>query len=152
MLLGACHQLNDERIPAFAVNIDLSNAGVWNAYGVPAWGDYNYFVLPLLLPQGFNYTAMSQTGYGGVLLVCGQNPFTGDVEPLAYDMACPVERQQDIRVWMVPGSGEAECQECHSRYDVLTRGGAPTSNPALALEYALTPHSCVPSGTGYIIL
>ncbi|MCH5214408.1 MAG: hypothetical protein J1E97_04385 [Muribaculaceae bacterium] len=152
--LGACTQLNDERIPAYAVSIDLSNAGLWNTFGVFNFGDCQYFVIPLRLPGGFNYIYNSATGYGGVLLVMGLDNYTGGTAPLAYDMACPVERLPEVRVWLDPDSEtfEVECQECHSRYNVVDGVGAPVSGPAKAMKYALTPYQCYPTiNGGYII-
>lgn len=153
LTLCSCHQLNDERIPSYAVNIDLSNPGLWNSWGVAGFGDYNYFIINLRWPIGFTYTYNSATGYGGVLLISGFNPATGDVGPLAYDMSCPVERLPDVRVYIDPESEtwEAECEECHSRYDVTGGLGAPVSGPALSMKYALTPYFCYPVNGGYVI-
>lgn len=153
LLMTGCHQLNDERIPAMAVNIDLSNQGIWNSYGTPGYGQYNYFIYTssIRLPAGFPYSYYSATGYGGVLLITGQG-FSGDVEPLAYDLSCPVERQPDVRVYIDNNSLDAVCPECHSHYNVVEAGGAPISGPAESMHYALTPYSCYPTNTGgYVI-
>lgn len=150
---GACHQLNDERIPSMAVNIDLSNQGVWNWYGVHGFGQYNYFILTdsFRLPPGFAYSYNSATGYGGVLLVSGQG-YSGDIEPLAYDLSCPVERLPDVRVEIDDATLCAVCPDCGSVYDVTEAHGAPMDGPAKAMHYALTPYSCYPTTTGgYIV-
>ena len=34
----ACGSVDSQRIPALNVNIDLSNAGLWNTYGVSGCG------------------------------------------------------------------------------------------------------------------
>ena len=34
----ACESVDSQRIPALNVNIDLSNAGLWNTYGVSGYG------------------------------------------------------------------------------------------------------------------
>lgn len=152
-LLSSCNQLDDERIPAYAVNIDLSNPGVWISYGVAGVGDYNYFILTQRVPAGFPYTYNSATGYGGVLLVYGFDPSMGMPAPIAFDMSCPVERLPEVRVYIDPDSNdEAVCQECHSHYNVLDGIGAPVSGPAVKMKYALTPYSCYPvNNGGYII-
>ena len=154
MILASCHQLNDERIPSMPVYIDMSNPGVWNAYGTEGYGNFNYFIYTnaIRLPAGFPYTYNSYTGYGGVLLINGQSGFTGDVGPLAYDLSCPVERLPDIRVYIDTNSLEAVCPDCGSHYDVVEAGGAPVSGPAQSMHYALTHYDCYPTNTGgYII-
>lgn len=153
IMLCGCHQLNDERIPSMAVNINLSNPGVWNSYGVSGYGRYNYFIFTPTIhePAGFAYTYNSATGYGGVLLISGQG-FSGDVVPLAYDLSCPVERLPDVRVKIEGEKLEAVCHECGSHYNVTEQNGAPVSGPAYSMHYALTPYSCYPTNTGgYII-
>lgn len=154
LLSGSCTQLNDERIPSMAVSIDLSNQGMWNAYGVQGYGQYNIFIFTtsMRVPAGFPYTYGEATGYGGVLLISGQNAFTGDVGPLAYDLSCPVERLPDVRVYVDNNSLLAVCPECGSHYDVTEANGAPTEGPALSMHYALTRYECYPTTLGgYII-
>lgn len=148
-----CHQLNDERIPAMAVNIDMSNQGIWNAFGTHGYGEFNYFIYTdsFREPAGFPYSYYSATGYGGVLLITGQG-FSGDVVPLAYDLSCPVERLPNVRVAIDLNTLDAVCPDCHSHYNVVEAGGAPVSGPAESMHYALTPYSCYPTNTGgYII-
>lgn len=147
---AGCRQLNDERIPSMAVSIDLSNQGIWNTYGVHGYGQFNMFIYStgVRQPAGFPYTYSSATGYGGVLLINGQNPFSGDVGPLAYDLSCPVERLPDVRVYIDLNSLEAVCPDCESHYNVVEGGGAPLSGPAKAMHYALTPYSCYPTNNG----
>lgn len=151
MLLPSCQQLNDERIPLMAVNIDLSNRGLWDTYGVFGIGDWNEFIYTnsILLPPGFPYSYNSSTGYGGVLLV-GAN--YGDVGPLAYDLSCPVERMPDIRVYFDPATLQAICPDCGSVYDVVEGWGAPVSGPAVSMHYGMTRYQCYPTvNGGYII-
>lgn len=136
-----------------AVNIDLSNAGLWNAYGVFGYGMFNYFIFTTTqrLPAGFPYSYGSATGYGGVLLIGGQT-LSGDVGPLAYDLSCPVERLPDVRVFIDMNSLEAVCPDCGSRYDVVEANGAPTDGPAFSMHYALTPYQVYfTTGGGCII-
>ena len=151
---SACHQLDDDRIPHMAVHIDLSNQGLWNTYGVNAYGQFNNFIFTtsLRIPSGFPYTYNSATGYGGVLLICGQNPYTGDIGPLAYDLSCPVERMPDIRVYVDLNNYQAVCPDCGSHYDIVEAGGAPLSGPAAAMHYALTPYQCYPTLNGGFII
>lgn len=137
-----------------AAYVDLSNQGVWNTYGVHGFGEFNNFIFTSSIhqPAGFPYTYNSATGYGGILLIYGQNAFSGEVGPLAYDLSCPVERLQDVRVYIDLESLEAVCPECGSRYDVIEAGGAPISGLAQVRHYALSHYECYATNTGgYII-
>lgn len=137
-----------------AVNIDLSNQGIWNTYGVHGYGSSRRFIYTRTErePAGFPYNYNSATGYGGVLLVSGQNAYTGDAAPLAYDLACPVECMPDVRVAVDPESLEAVCPKCGSHYNVTQANGAPVEGPAVGMHYALTPYSAYrATGGGYVI-
>lgn len=139
LIATGCHTVDDSRIPALPVYIDLSNMGLWSAYGVNGFGDFDYFVFQSgspFEPSGFPYTARSATGFGGVLLIEGMDPFSQETgTPLAYDLSCPVERSQNIRVAIDPSTFEAVCPVCDSHYNVTTGAGAPTAGPALTGKY-----------------
>ena len=63
-------------------------------------------------------------GYGGLLIVSGFNS-----EIFAYDLACPVERNRNIRV--VPtDNGTAVCPVCHSVFNTSLGLGSPVSGVA----------------------
>lgn len=150
-LFSGCHTIDDERIPRMPVNIDLSNQGVWSVYGVINYGEFNEFIIDRKLPPGFPYIYNSATGYGGVLLIGGQNPYTGDVGPLAYDLSCPVERMPDVRVY-VNADFHAVCPQCGSIYNVTETGGIPIDGPAKEMGYAMTHYECLPTiNGGYFI-
>lgn len=152
---GGCHSVDDDSIPAMPVNINLSDAGLWNTYGVAGFGLYRYFIPRLNEPQGYRYTANTATGFGGVLLIGGMDPFTTETNvPLAYDLACPVECNPDTRVVVDNSTFEAVCPECGSRYNVTMQGGSPISGPAAtgSRKLGLSRYSCLrTSGGGYII-
>ncbi len=137
------------------VNINLSDAGMWNTYGVAGFGVCRYFVHTLGEPSGFPYQVTSATGFGGVLLIGGMDPFTGDTEiPLAYDMSCPVECRSDVRVRVDESTMHAVCGVCGSVYDVTMRGGAPVSGTAAERKpkLGLTRYRCYKTITGgYLI-
>lgn len=157
MLLNGCNTVDDDRIPAYAVNINISDAGSWNTYGVSGFGSSRRFILSTGLrePSGFPYSQQSATGYGGVLLISGMDPFTTTTDtPLAYDLSCPVEVKPDVRVVIEGSLYEAVCPKCGSHYDVTMGGGSPLSGPAATgkYKYGLRRYNCFPTGSGgYII-
>ena len=154
LVVTGCRSINDDRIPRMAVNIDLSNQGIWNSYGVNGFGSFNTFILAngIVEPAGFPYIYNSATGYGGVLLIYGQNPYTTEVGPLAYDLSCPVERLPNVRVYVDLLTLDAVCPECDSHYNVIEAGGTPISGPAKEMNYAMSAYQCLGTVTGgYII-
>lgn len=156
-LTSGCKGVIDDRIPALPVSINLGDPGMWNTYGVTGFGIYRYFILGngMRVPSGFPYSQASATGYGGVLLIGGMDPFTTQTNvPLAYDLSCPVERDPRVRVEINIESFEAVCPECGSRYDVTMAGGAPCGGVALegTHKYGLRRYNCRPAPMGgYII-
>lgn len=150
-VMASCNAIDDERIPAQAVNIKLDNTGLWNTYGVAGFGQYRYFIRDNREPSNFPFTQTTYTGFGGVLLIGGMDPFTSETNvPLAYDLACPVECKKDVRVFIDDETLDAVCPQCMSHYNVLTGGGSPLSGPALtgSVKYRLQPYQCVPSVNG----
>lgn len=147
--LGACDSVDDDRIPPLPVTIRLSNTGLWNTYGVTGFGQYRYFIRQLREPSNFPFTEQTYTGFGGVLLIGGMDPFTADTQvPLAYDLACPVERKSDVRVIIDGERFDAVCPVCGSHYDVVMAGGAPVSGPATEKKYGMKRYTCIPTAAG----
>jgi len=103
---SACHTIDDDRIPVAPVNIVFNTVADWNIYGVAGAMDYRYFIRDLRKPSNYPYTAMTYTGFGGVLLV-------SDVmgNPQAYDLACPVEADKNVRV-EIDDEFLAHCPKC----------------------------------------
>lgn len=155
ILAAGCESVVDDRIPAMPVSINLSNPGMWNTYGVSGYGIFRYFIRQTGEPGGFPFTEQTYTGFGGVLLIGGMDPFTADTQvPLAYDLACPVECNPNVRVTISGDAFEAVCPQCGSRYDVTMAGGAPVSGPAAQgnPKYGLQRYQCLPSSMGgYVI-
>lgn len=157
IFLTACETADDDRIPAYAVAINLTGAGIWNSYGVSGFGTHRNFIYNSSTrePRAFPYTATSATGFGGVLLINGVDVFTTESDvPLAYDLSCPVEAKADIRVGIDAETYDAVCPKCGSHYDVVTGGGGPLSGPAAQRDhkYALRRYRCLPSTDGgYLI-
>lgn len=156
MLLGSCKSVNDDVIPSMPVNINLASNALWTTYGVSGYGETRRFIKPLREPANFAYTDRSATGYGGVLLVSGVNPFTNEAGvPMAYDLSCPVECKPEVRVnvLMIDNLPTAVCPVCGSKYDILERGGSPVSGPAYAEHLGLRRYDCHEGiYGGYLIL
>ena len=86
-----------------------------------------------------------------MLLIEGLDPFLGNTSyPLAYDLACPVERSPQTRVFIDESTYMAKCPVCGSTYDVTLQKGAPVSGPAATgkYKYALKSYTCIPSSEG----
>ena len=157
VFLTGCQSVDSDRIPSMPVNIVLSDISLWNTYGVTGFGQTRNFILSKgeREPAGFPYSQTSSTGFGGVLLIEGMDPYSMEASvPLAYDLSCPVEKKADIRAIVDNDSFEAICPICGSHYDVTMGGGAPLSGPAAAstMRYGLRRYRCLPSENGgYII-
>ncbi|MBO4965455.1 MAG: hypothetical protein J6C81_04225 [Muribaculaceae bacterium] len=153
--LISCDDVVEDRIPAYPVNINLADMGMWNSYGVSGFGVYRYFIKNQQ-PAGFPYTEATYTGFGGVLLIGGMDPYMGNTSvTLAYDLACPVEVDPNVRVRIDNENFNAVCPKCGSVYDVTMAGGAPVSGPAAApsARYRLQNYQVL--GTtygGYVII
>ena len=149
LLFASCEKVDNNRIPSVAVNIQLDNTGLWDTYGVHGYGQYRYFIKSQRIPANFPYSAMTYTGFGGVLLISGYNPQTGDYNsPLAYDLSCPVEAKNNIIVTIDNNTFEAVCPVCGSRYNVCEGSGAPVSGPAVEYKSGMQRYQAVPQGMG----
>ncbi len=137
----SCHKVDDERIPYAPVYIPFTTSGDWDTFGVSGAMLTNSFIKSQGIPEGYFYTDLAQTGFGGVLLVSN---FSG--EPRAYDLSCPVECRRDI---IITVDGEvAVCHTCGSTYDIFN-AGAPVDGPAAQHHYGLERYN-VSSGNGTI--
>ncbi len=125
LFFTSCESVEDERIPPVAVNIEFANVGMWNTYGVAGALDSRTFIKEERIPSDFPYTELTYTGFGGVLLVSNIMNI-----PLAYDLACPVEVKNNIRIYIDTVKSQAVCPKCGSRFDVFDNPGYPISGPA----------------------
>lgn len=154
---SACDTVDDDRIPNYPVNINLGDAALWNTYGVNGFGSHRRFILTTLgrEPSSFPFSQSSATGFGGVLVIEGLDPFSATpAVPLAYDLACPYEAKSDIRVYIETETYHAICPKCGSVYDVTMGGGAPLGGPSAEsnLKYGLRRYRCVTGAYGgYIV-
>lgn len=140
--------MHDDRIPPAAVHVAFNTIGDWHTYGVSGVGQPRLFILEQRQPSGFPYTATSHTGFGGIMLV-------GDIHgnPMAYDLACPVEARTSTRVQFISDDMTAECPVCHSVYEIVTNYGQPLSGPAADRGYGLRRYRVAPGLAGeYMII
>lgn len=148
VLMVGCHHIDDDRIPAMPVYIPFASVGVWDLYGVSGAGQYRYFIKSESKPANYPYTATAATGFGGVLLISDIHS-----QPVAYDLACPVECRANTRIQVLSDEMIAECPVCHSTYDVITNYGYPLSGPAAERGYGLQRYYVSPaSGTTYMVI
>lgn len=120
----SCSHIDSKRLPVTQVNIVFWTQADWVTYGVAGAAGHKNFIKELRQPAGFPYTASTYTGFGGVLLCTGY-----DGEPMAYDLACPVDCKSTTRVF-INNDLLAECPVCHSLYDVFGLRGGPVGGPA----------------------
>lgn len=150
--LAGCHDVNSDRIPLTPVRIPFTTVGDWHAYGIAGAASSRRFIREAgsaTEPPGYPYTALTATGYGGVLLV-GTFSYSGDPQltpPAAFDLSCPVEARRDIRVIAESDRGFARCPECGSTYDIFQGNGMPLSGPAARQRYGLRQYRVL-VGTG----
>ncbi len=147
-LLCSCHHIDDDRIPPVPVHIAFNTIGDWHTWGVSGVGQPRTFILEQHQPAGFPYTALSQTGFGGVILM-------GDIHgnPVAYDLACPVEARQSTRLFFVEEDMTLECPVCHSTFECVTNYGQPLSGEAANRGYGLRIYHVIPGLSGeYMII
>lgn len=132
LFASSCESINDNRIPPLSVNIEFSNAGIWDIYSGSGALHSQSFIKELGIPANYPYTASTYTGFGGVLLVRSiMNT------PLAYDLSCPVEAKNNIRVNIDNEKHQAVCPQCGSHFDVFDTPGYPLSGPAAEKRYGL---------------
>lgn len=145
--LSACHHVDNRRLPIHYANLLFWTQADWVKYGVSGAGDYRVFDKKKRIPSDFNYLASSATGFGGILLV---SSLSG--EPVAYDMACPVECRADVTVF-INEDMQAECPVCHSCYDVFMQMGAPVAGEAATEGYGMEVYTVSPGPSGeYMVI
>lgn len=129
---SACNHIDDDRIPPAPVYIAFQSVAEWERYGVAGATDFRRFIKAERIPDDYPYAALTETGYGGVLLV---SDLMGECR--AYDLSCPVEARANIRVEVDTESNIAFCPTCGSIYDIYSNFGTPLSGPAIDRGYGL---------------
>ena len=147
LLVAGCDRLDNQRIPPAPVNITFATVGDWNVQGIGGALDYKRFIKEQLLPPDYHYSALSATGFGGILLAGAVNG-----EPVAYDLSCPVECKRDVRIFVDAEAMVAECPKCHSTYDIFSLGGHPLSGQAARDGFGLRRYNVGPGRNEYMIV
>jgi len=121
-------------IPDFPVYLQLNLTTTYPTFR----NSYNKF---LLFKQGVVVT--DRVGYGGILVYTGL-----DGGYYAFDMACPYEAKQNIRVY--PNDiGQAICEGCGSVFEIAYGIGYPSKGAA---KEALKRYKATLSGDNLIIM
>ncbi|MGC9151860.1 MAG: hypothetical protein ACP5F6_08905 [Microbacter sp.] len=131
MLLFACTEwscnTNTTTIPLAPVNLQVNLLQQTN---LTAIGSYQSYITP--------NSGLEALGFGGILVV-----HTLDDTYAAFDLACPYEAQQNIRVVVQPDL-TAKCPVCGSVYRIMDGTGWPISGPS---RHKLQQYHVYPSGT-----
>ncbi|MDE5967874.1 MAG: hypothetical protein K2G64_02095 [Muribaculaceae bacterium] len=143
--LSGCESVDNDRIPPFNVYIPFNSQAEWITYGVSGAADYRIFHKNTRMPAGYPWSVQSASGYGGVLLCTDLS-----ADPVAYDLSCPVECKQDIRIQVDTEAFNARCPVCGSTYDIFgANHGAPLSGPAAERHYGLQVYPVISNGATY---
>jgi len=133
-IVFSCQKEYYTSIPDYPVNLELSLNG--SDYDLNANLAYKVFTQPRL--------AKDRLGFGGILVI---NAFSMDGNPVnlcAYDLACPVEVQSNVRVVPDKTGGTATCPKCGAVFTIATGTGAPKSGT----KYYLKSYRVVNNGNG----
>lgn len=140
-LCSGCDRLDNKRIPPAPVYLPFATEGDWNAMRLGGAPDYKCFIKEQNTPSNYHYSALSATGFGGLLLIYD---VYGDL--VAFDLSCPVECKRDVRVQINRETMEAVCPQCHSAYDVFALHGHPLYGPAAKEGYGLRQYTVASPG------
>lgn len=115
VLFVGCNDNVISSIPDFPVYLELNLTTTYPTFK-------NSYLKFLLFKQGVFVT--DRIGYGGILVYTG---FDGSY--YAFDMACPYEAKQNIRVYP-NNAGQAVCEGCGSVFDIGYGIGSPSKGLA----------------------
>ena len=131
LLITGCDKVDNTRLPRVPVNLIFWTEADWITHGVHGAGGYERFIRAKRIPADYPYKDSESTGFGGILLC---TTYLGEVQ--AFDLACPVECNPDVTVF-INEDMNAECPVCHSCYDVFSLMGGPVSGKAAQDGYGL---------------
>ena len=125
----ACDENMSSTIPYAPVNLTLDLSGVDNVLNGSL--SYKEYTVPQL--------ATDRLGYGGILVINGLGENT--INLYAYDLACPNEGQQSVKVKPNSNGLNATCPKCNAVY-YIAKSGFPESGSKFWLrQYQVIPIS-----------
>ena len=138
---------SEDKFPDTNVYVAFNTQAEWSTFGVISPCSWKFFDRTNNKPTNFPYTGEMATGLGGLFLI---QDFFGN--PFAIDAACPVERDQSIRIWLDAETGIANCQSCGSKFNLFEHHGLPISGPATEKGFALKEYNVDFFGYPYAII
>lgn len=121
LVLLSCNSTFDSSVPDWPVYLELDLT--YEDRALKAIQAYKIYT-----PANVNQTT-EKTGFGGVLVYHGLSS-TGTDAYYAFDVACPVEHQANVRVEVDADAIYAICPKCGSKYELLNGIGNPVEGPA----------------------
>lgn len=116
-ILSGCNDNFISSIPNYPVNLNLNLTSTY-----PTFKNNPGQFLILKTPP----TAGERVGFGGILIYTS---FDQDEPYYAFDLACPNEAEQNIKV--VPNDlGQVVCEKCGTVYDIFTGTGLSANDPS----------------------
>jgi nitrite reductase/ring-hydroxylating ferredoxin subunit len=115
LLFVRCKDNYYSSIPDYPVSLELNLTTTYPTFR-NSINQSHTFIKPI--------TVMDRIGFGGILVYSG---FDG--EYYAFDMSCPYEVKQTVRVYP-NGLGQAVCEGCGSVFDIGYGIGNPSSGKA----------------------
>lgn len=125
-------------LPNSPVYIPFNSEADWYAFGATSPGEWKLFDKKNGTPSGYNYNDITNTGFGGIIIV---HDFEGNI--LAYDAACPVERDANVVLYYETRNFEAVCPKCGSHFHLFDWPGIPVSGEAAQKGYGMKRYTVI---------
>lgn len=121
---ASCNDSIKSSIPDYPVSLDLNLTSTYPIFKNSV-NDFLSFKTIVGLP------VTSRIGFGGIIVCTSGFDDSGNSLYFAFDMACPFEVKNNIRVYPdTTGLSRVVCEKCGSVFDVSYGNGSPISGPA----------------------
>ena len=121
---ASCSDNIKSSIPDYPVSLDLNLTSTYPIFKNSV-NDFLLFKTIVGLP------VTSRIGFGGIIVCTSGFDDSGNSLYFAFDMACPFEVKNNIRVYPdTTGLSRVVCEKCGSVFDVSYGNGSPISGPA----------------------